>query len=375
MLLRKTNVSPFPVKHLRIVKSTSYLWFISLVGLVGCDRDPMIRVYDAPKDPVATTNVASEPKRFLIAIIPEGESAFFLKASDQPERLKTLSEPLRQIAAGFKLGEDRKPVWQLPEEWRVLPGSGIAAAIIEAPAEGTPVRFVVTELPMPTAKEDLDGFLESNINRWRGQLGLPANTIAEQRPDLIEVARENDALPAYMLDMTGASSSSQSSMGMGTASVPVPATTKADTPKASPLKYVAPEGWQDQGASGMRVASFTIGSEVSKGEVTVIFAGGDRLSNVERWHGQLNPEGTADVNKASVTEAIKNATKIQSANGIEGQLYSLFGPQGDDQPAMLAAILPTGQGESSVFVKLTGNAQLAQENLDKLIAFISSLEW
>ena len=164
-------------------------------------------------------------------------------------------------------------------------------------------------------------------------------------------------------------------MGMGTASAPIPPAAKADPPKDSPLKYAAPEDWKDQGPSGMRVASFSIGSEVSKGEVTVIIAGGDRLSNVERWQGQLNPAVEADVNKASATQAIENATKIQSAKGIEGQLYSLLGPEGDDQPAMLAAILPSGQGESSLFVKLTGNAQLAQENRDKLIAFISSLEW
>ena len=75
--------------------------------LAGCDRDPIVRIYDAPKDPIAAPNLASEPMRFLIAIIPEGETAFFIKASDQPERLEFLSEPLRQIAAGFKIDEDR----------------------------------------------------------------------------------------------------------------------------------------------------------------------------------------------------------------------------------------------------------------------------
>ena len=58
-----------------------------MIVFFGCDRDPMVRVYDAPKDPVAATKTAAEPKRFLIAIIPEGESAFFIKASDKPDRL------------------------------------------------------------------------------------------------------------------------------------------------------------------------------------------------------------------------------------------------------------------------------------------------
>jgi hypothetical protein len=236
------------------------------------------------------------------------------------------------------------------------------------------VRFTVTELPMPPAKEELDSFLESNINRWRGQLGLSANTIAEQRPDLLEVAREGESRPAYVVDMTGASSG-QPPMGMGAASAPVPPRKQVKEPEESPVKYTVPEGWKDQGPSGMRIASFAIGDESTKGEVTVIIAGGDRLSNVERWQGQLNSAAEVEANKASASQAIESATKIQSAKGIEGQLYSLLGPEGDEQPAMLAAILPSGQGDSSVFVKLTGNAQLAEENREKLIAFISSLEW
>jgi hypothetical protein len=376
MFAKKMNANPCVFKRLRILGYRIVTSVIVFVAFVGCDRDPMVRVYDAPKELVSSPPLASpkaaEPMRFLIAVIPEGQSAFFIKGADSPERLDSLSEPLRQIAAGFKLDEDKKPVWSLPEDWKVLPGNEIAMAFLEAPAEETPVRFSVTAL---TLNQSWDSYLEMNINRWRRQLGLPENSFAEQKPDLVEVKREKASLPAYLLDLSGVASSQSPRMGGGpppNAPSPVQKTSPPRTPSVS---YVTPDGWNDVGASGMREASFKISSEKSDGEVTVVFAGGDRLSNVERWQGQLNPEGAAEVNKASTAQAIENAIKVQSAKGIEGQLYTLLGPEGDAQTAMLAAILPAGQGDSSLFVKLTGSAELAEENRDKLIAFISSLEW
>ncbi len=344
---------------------------IVLSTLIGCDRDPMVRVYDAPKDPMVASSQSSEPKRFLIAIVREGESAFFIKASDKPERLELLADSLRQIAAGFKLGEDQKPVWQVPEDWQVLPGNEIATAILEAPAEGAPVRFVVTQLPI---QQEWESYLEININRWRTQLGLPENRFAEQKPELIEVARENSDWPALLLDLTGTASTLPPRMGLTPPSAPSAPSEEKRSAKSA-INYITPEGWNDEGASGIRAASFSLDGDKAKGEVTVIFAGGDRLSNIERWQGQLSPSAEPSAIKEASSKAIENATPIHSAKGIEGQLFSLLGPDGDIQPAMLAAILPFGQGESSVFVKLTSDTITAKENRDKLIAFISSLEW
>ncbi len=365
------------VNHLanRLLRHNHRSWIAILfltLAFVGCDRDPLVRIYDVPKLSVIATKSVTQPKRFLIAIVPEENTAYFIKASDDPDRLDSLTDPLRQIAAGFKLDENQKPIWSVPDGWKVQPGNEIATAILEAPAEGTPVRFVVTAL---TFSQDWESYLEININRWRRQLGLPENSFAKQKPDLVEVARENATLPAYLLDLTGESSSQPPRMGGGPPANAPGSVQKTSPPQKPEVSYVAPDGWDDVGASGMREASFKIQKETSKGEVSVIFASGDRLSNVERWQGQLNPSSEASVNKEAATKAIDNATAIKSAKGVEGELYSLLGPEGESQPAMLAAILPMGQGEVSVFVKLTGDAQLAQENRDKLIQFISSLQW
>ncbi len=372
MLQQEIDAAPLSGKPLRRDYRFRIALILLILGFIGCDRDPLVRIYDVPKAPVAVTKDTTQPKRFLIAIVPEGNTAYFIKASDDPDRLESLTDPLRQIAAGFKLDEDKKPIWSVPEEWKVLPGNEIATAILEAPTDSQPVRFVVTAL---TFSQDWESYLELNINRWRRQLGLPENSFAEQKADLVEVARDKAVLPAYLLDLLGESSAQPPRMGGGPPPIAPPSVEKTSPPRKAGVTYVAPEGWNDVGASGMREASFKIAKETSKGEVSVIFASGDRLSNVERWLGQLNPSSETSANKEAATKAIENATAIKSAKGVVGQLYSLLGPEGESQTAMLAAVLPMEQGEMSVFVKLTGSAQLAEENRDKLIQFISSLQW
>lgn len=59
--------------------------------------------------------------------------------------------------------------WKLPAGWKELPGSGMRLATLVVPGKGSPDAEVsVVVLPGP-AGGDL-----SNINRWRGQLGLEA---------------------------------------------------------------------------------------------------------------------------------------------------------------------------------------------------------
>jgi hypothetical protein len=228
---------------------------------------------------------------------------------------------------------------------------------------------VVTELPIT---QEWESYLEMNVNRWRTQLGLPTRSLEDQKADLVEVDRGDGSRPAYLLDLRGTM--------LSTAPKSRPVVSSASQSAGSAerpfdLKYQTPDGWVDNGPSGMRLASFAIDGDEKVGVVTVIIAGGDRLSNVERWQAQLSPDAEPASNQAEAQKAIESALAVKSAKGIEGQLYSLYGPQGDEQPAMLAAILPSGKGESSVFVKLSGQAPIAEKNRDKLIAFISSLEW
>ncbi len=68
---------------------------------------------------------------------------------------------------------------ELPEGWTETPGSGMR--VVSYAIEGTAVDFYLTSLPM--------GDLASNVNRWRGQVGLaPASSEEiEQTAQLLEI--------------------------------------------------------------------------------------------------------------------------------------------------------------------------------------------
>lgn len=67
--------------------------------------------------------------------------------------------------------------WTLPEGWTALPASGMRLATINIPS--TP--------PLSASITEFGGTVAGNVNRWRGQLGLPAAPESEIPATLQEV--------------------------------------------------------------------------------------------------------------------------------------------------------------------------------------------
>jgi len=393
-----------------------------IVFNIGCDRNPTIRVYEVPREETTSqlakanpgqgagmTNkmsrpIPSGPRRFLIAVIPNKESVIFIKGSDTPERLDGLADSLTEIAKSIQFdGPSEKPTWIVPSDWSEAPSTdGIAMAKFKATAgpansveQVAGVDFTLSQLPKPLATSEWPDYFEQNINRWRGQLGLPATSLAQSKSTMTEVTRDGSELPAYLVDLRNEATLPESSNSFSdsptqnpTPSAPAemtaPDTSTPDTSALkteSKLKYTIPEGWKDEGARGMRAASFSFegkrdsDSESSKGEATVIFAGGDRLANVVRWQGQLASDKPQVEQQSAAEKAIAEATDLTAGGGQTGQLYRLVGSEDPSSPAMLAAIIPMENGVSSVFVKLTAPTWLADEQKSRLIGFTKSLSW
>jgi len=364
--------------------------------------------------PGMSQQAPSGPRRFLIAVIPNEKSVIFVKGSDTPERLDGFSESLTALAKSFRFdGSSETPTWTLPDGWTETPPTdGIAMAKLKATSVTSGSQFVdftVSQLPKPAAVTDWPDYFEQNVNRWRRQLGLPQASLAQSQSEMTEVPREGSELPAYVIDLRNESSANDSTTNApkpetsvnqtADAAGAVPQTTPptaisgnaipgamappdASTPRTeSKLKYDLPEGWSDEGTRGMRAASFSFegkrdsDTEPTKGEVTVIFAGGDRLANVVRWQGQLSPDKSPSDQQAVAEKAISEAIEVSAAGGVIGQLYTLRGGDEPSSPSMLAAIIPMENGTSSVFVKLTAPTWLADQHQSRLVQFIESLKW
>jgi hypothetical protein len=352
---------------------------MGLMTLLGCDRDPMVRVYEAPKDPVIARPVPPQrtaqldgPTRFLIAVVPIGDQVYFIKAQDQPKKLDGIVDGLRQIASKMKRAEGGEIDFALPESWSRKPGTGIAMATLEVTAGAEPISFLVTELAGPSDSV-WESFLEPNINRWRRQLSLPEISYAEQSKSLIRVDREGAETPAWIVDLQTEATGVDNAQSEPSAKKPT--TPKGPSADAFDLKFETPEGWVRGATNQFRIASFEIKEGDSTGEVTVVSAGGDQLSNVARWQGQISPELSKEKIDELSKQAIDRAFKVKTSHGVEGKLYSLVGPEGELQPAILAAILPLANSNTSLFVKLTAPAKVADAHRARLTEFLSSMKW
>jgi len=157
------------------------------------------------------------------------------------------------------------------------------------------------------------------------------------------------------------------------------------------LEYDLPAGWTDLGASGMRLATLTLGSDAAGGggEITIIPASGTLQGNAARWQEQLTPGAGPEL----VSRAIEQAEKV-SVNGVEGTIILLLDqlqesqlPESqstedkspkdkspEKQQAILAAMIPLEESVS-LFVKFKGSAGLARSLREPFTEFIRSIRW
>ena len=159
-----------------------------------------------------------------------------------------------------------------------------------------------------------------------------------------------------------------------TGSPPGP-TTSGD--RASPIRYEVPEGWNDGGASGMRLATLFIGAPADKREVTIIPASGTLAGNVERWQGQLEAAATPESLNEKALAAIAAAETLDVA-GTTATVVLLRDVEAEADAetgqAILGAMIPVDESRA-LFVKFKGDAAVAARERERFTRFVSSIRW
>ena len=97
-------------------------------------------------------------------------------------------------AMGMPAERPRGLVWTLPSGWKEVPGNGMRLATFVPPG-GLKTEATVVALP-----GDSGGEL-ANVNRWRGQIGLPPTDEAGMAASRTTFATK--AGPAAVYDLTG----------------------------------------------------------------------------------------------------------------------------------------------------------------------------
>lgn len=136
------------------------------------------------------------------------------------------------------------------------------------------------------------------------------------------------------------------------------------------LIWKTPEGWQEQGAGGMRAGSFLVGDPerdpeaVADGSIVILGGdGGGEAANVNRWRGQigLSPAGAREIEAA--------ARKEQGALG-PFSWWSLTNPATNH--GILIAVIHNK--DQTVFVKLSGLLKTLADNKEEFLQLCRSVK-
>lgn len=307
------------------------LGLLLLVGLVGCE-----------KEAVTSYKAKRLHRRLLAAVIPHGDTTWFLKLAGSSDAIAEHKEQFDQFVHSVRFPDKDDIIdWDVPTSWTKTESKAeFRYATFRVGKSG--LELTVVKLPGEA------GSLLLNVNRWRGQLGLPSITEEELAP---LTRRENSKVgPITFVDLTTAE-----------ASRPEPAAPKTPPRRGGDLKYDVPEGWKETGAGGIRKAGFEIRDGDDKAEVTITSAMGDLIANVQRWRTQvgLEPGTEADVKK-----------ELQSIEALGGKCpyADVAGPGGK---RILAVVIE--QPGQTLFVKMMGPTALVGKQKQAFEAFVRSL--
>jgi hypothetical protein len=331
---------------------------LALLLFSGCQTDE-IQSYTVPR-----TEAAKREMRTLAAIVPHGDKTWYFKLVGSPQEVGAHKEGFRQFVQSSRFNDksEQPLTWaKIPENWRR-----------ESKSEPRYATFHVDSAPSleltvtPLGRES--GSVFDNVQRWRGQLGLPPITESEL-PKMLEEVKVGDTT-ARFVDMTGMASARNKMGAPPFARGQEVSQPRAATERASPLKYTKPASWVESQAE-MSVVAFRVASGDQSAKITVTrLAGqaGGLVLNVNRWRNQI---GLGPASEAGIRTDVR---KIEIA-GVPGDYVALTGPEssGSRRQAILAVLFE--HDSATWFVKMIGNAELV--NIEKLNfeSFVKSVQF
>ena len=340
---------------------------LALCALAGCEEPEPIETYRIPTE--IPEQLLPGKSRMLAVMFAQDDEAWFVKVTGPEDAIKEIESPFRDFVTKltFKAG---KPILEpLPSGWNRAPNKPMRVATINVETESKQLDVGISRLPK---REDWDTFVADNVNRWRGQLGLPDSKEDWAAGELIEIAADPSAI---WVDIVGELPDKAAPMRPPFASslppaAPPPEPVEVQQSTDSGLQYDRPDGWRDGRMSVMRLAAFAVGPTEDEAEVTVIEAGGGLRENVDRWLGQVRGD---DPPKEVVDQALRDAKRIK-ISGRAAQRFLLTGDDPESGDVIDATIVSLDQG-SSMFIKMTGPAKTVAGQSKALDAFLESLQF
>ena len=326
--------------------------------LSGCKKPEEIRVYTVPH----REQIELVLQRMLGAIIPNDKEAWFFKLQGGDEEVSKLEPAFRAFTKSVEI-KAGKVKWTAPESWKETAGSEFRFTTYLIPnGKEEPFQLAVSRLDAPSGVDA--AYLQANLTRWRGQLGLDA--IEKDEVAKVTTPVKFHGGSAYMVNFVGlpAPKNSMSAPFAG----PMKTNPHAETPEAatepggSDFQFTTPTGWGQGKASSMRKASLAVGTGVEAADISVFefpANANDLLQNVNRWRDQVG------LKEISAEELQKTAKKID-VGGATGEYVELVG----EKQTILGVMAK--KGESAWFFKLQGPTEVAVREKARFEEFVKS---
>ncbi|MHB1035047.1 MAG: hypothetical protein ACYC35_10230 [Pirellulales bacterium] len=248
------------------------------------------------------------------------------------------------------------------------------------------------------------GTLLANVNRWRGQIKLPAITqseldkstsriqVADLEGDYVELLGPKAAGPrqavlaivavrgeqAWFFKLWGDAELAlreKSRFREFVKSVRFIAPVSGGSPSvltkggSQPLEYDAPQGWTPNETRGAGRAAFHVADGDRKVEVTVVELPGSvekLLPNVNRWRQQVHLGPTTQVE-------LEKAIKPVQVAGSAGQYIEFVGPASEKPRLAMLVVLANHDGKTWLF-RMTGDADLTLREKERFLGFAKSFK-
>lgn len=348
--------------------------------LTACHNEDAIRIYNAPKEQTLATNRPAmpggpvEPQEIQGALIAKENRPWAFKMVGSPEKVAQYKTEFRQLVDSFAVSDDGQPKWQLPESWREEPGNEFTFRTFR-PQNESSVKATVSELAYGFNPTELDAtkwqdYVAQNVNRWRGQLSLE-NQAWDEMSNVLEPIEKLSLrdIPAYYVTLRGKSSPMPGAMAPGIVQDDSATDKPGDKPPSmEQLQLTVPDGWREVAPlSTMAWRSFEAdGPDGAKAQITFTPAGGDSVSNVIRWTGQIG--GTEEQAKAAI-----DAVEKLEVNAKPTEVYKIVGSEPNARATTAAIVRWSDQ--FALFVKMTGPASAVSSQNEAFVSMLQSIKW
>lgn len=336
----------------------------------------------------ASSDKAAEATRMVVAIFQRSEGAWFFKITGSPEKVaqsESAWQPFIDAVEFESAGGSERPVWELPEGWSLGGKAQMVFAILKMPDDDGEIR--ISRLG---GQQDL----LSNVNRWRGQLGLPACDADSLDENL--VVRKGQGGEYRLFDQEGKSAGQsmggrfsggpfmrqqamlQAAKDKGKAAdktsaekraVQSPETIENDLAANPRFTLEPPEGYSPGKTSAMVVARYLKETDDGKVQITLV-----PLTATNQWDDNVNfwrqSVGLGPID----ADEIKSATQAVTIGGVEGKKIALLAEDaGADEKSLIGVMVK--HNDAAWFFKMMGDPAMVEADQPIFDTFLESFEF